>query len=851
MEIARLKAVVEIDDADFRRGLKEDAAALKTVEGEATKAGASVETFGKKIGSIDGSKLQAIGRNLSIGVTAPMVASASAAVMMASSTEEALSRVNVVFGSNAKAIDAWTRTAATGFGQSRAEALSAVGDFGALFTAMEIGQGQSAKMSQTMVQLAGDLASFKDVRPEEAMVALRAGLVGESEPLRRFGVNLSEAKIQAEALKMGLISVKGEALDPSAKAQAAYNIILRETKTAQGDYNRTSDSLANTMRTMKAELSDTAAAFGKELIPAVKDALGVARDLLHTFNALPDPMKKAAGAGALFVASLGPLLSGAGMVAKIAGMFGGGGAAATGGAGLAGAGVGLGAGGIVLGGAAAVGAGAGVYSALPKELQGILKWAAPALPAGSVELAEGAARFFRGKKGAPGGGSSGTPAAAMAAGGAPAYDAIGGTGNAVIDPKELKLRSQAGDAEFAFRMQQSTNAAARGPEQMQAQREAATGVPLLTARAKEFADDAAKLAPKIRESAEANKQYWALKRDEANLIEQANKLQREAVKEVADNQKKAAEAGKQQTDNVRKFQDMAFREQMAQAADRASLAVEGQEAAGKYVEMTYAIIPREEQIAAEIKQLLPLTKTSWDAALRVQELRSEHAGLERTLSQAQRLAQEEATRNEKKAADEAKKAAEANKRQLQERASSLKQISEQVVSAFKAMNADRINSQVATDRFQEAKLANNPFLSRQQKAAEMNRLLTAEIYEKSRRVQGESYTERMDRQTDVQGLFGKVVENLGGFQRLGRRGSAQLLGQFNQLQEMAERNPVTSRAVTESQQAARQAAALAPKPMVMQLFLGDGQMSPEKLWKAFQQFQERMSRESGMIGAAG
>jgi hypothetical protein len=179
-------------------------------------------------------------------------------------------------------------------------------------------------MSKRLVTLAGDLASFNNVDPAEALDALRSGLTGETEPLKRFGVNINQAALNAKALSLGLVkssadmgkvrvaqlrltvaqaaavkvgkdakatdldrkkaisavrqaeaalatTMQGKVpqLNAAQKAQAAYALILEQTKTAQGDFTRTSGGLANQQRILSAQWTDMKAKVGGVLLPAV------------------------------------------------------------------------------------------------------------------------------------------------------------------------------------------------------------------------------------------------------------------------------------------------------------------------------------------------------------------------------------------------------------------------------------------------------------------------------------------------------------------------------------------------------------------------------------------------------
>ena len=208
-------------------------------------------------------------------------------IQAASSLAEAMSKVGVVFDQDAVKVRSFADSAAEAIGQSELQALQATGTFGNLFVSMGLGTGVAADMSISIVKLASDLASFNDVEPTDALDALRSGLVGETEPLRRFGVNLNDATLKQKALELGLIRSTKNALEPAVKAQAAYALIFEQTATAQGDFERTADSLANQQRSLTAQWADAKAELGEGLMPAMIGVAGVINDqLLPAWRAL-------------------------------------------------------------------------------------------------------------------------------------------------------------------------------------------------------------------------------------------------------------------------------------------------------------------------------------------------------------------------------------------------------------------------------------------------------------------------------------------------------------------------------------------------------------------------------------
>jgi hypothetical protein len=219
-------------------------------------------------------------KTMAIAGTAAAGAVAAASfklVQQASNLEESQSKVNTVFKNSAFIVDNFAKTSASSFGITKQAALEAAGTFGNLIQAFGIGEGQAANMSVTLVSLAADLASFNNTPIEEAIMALRSGLSGEAEPLKRFGVAINDVRLKQEAMNMGLYDGKG-ALDITAKTQAAYALILKDTNLAQGDFARTSEGFANQMRILKASLSDAATEVGMVLLPYFKDFVNFIND---------------------------------------------------------------------------------------------------------------------------------------------------------------------------------------------------------------------------------------------------------------------------------------------------------------------------------------------------------------------------------------------------------------------------------------------------------------------------------------------------------------------------------------------------------------------------------------------
>ena len=224
-------------------------------------------SFGSSAKKVIGGAMVAAGA-MAVGAIVGVGAALMSTIGPASDLNETVSKVQVVFGENAASVIAFGQSAASGLGMSENAALTAAGTYGNLFRSMGMTSQASSDMSVGLVTLAGDLASFNNMAPEEVLEKLRAGLTGETEPLKSLGVNINQAMIEAKALELGLWDGVG-AIDANAKATASYAMIMEQTSLAQGDFARTSGGLANQQRILSANITNLKASIGTALLPTV------------------------------------------------------------------------------------------------------------------------------------------------------------------------------------------------------------------------------------------------------------------------------------------------------------------------------------------------------------------------------------------------------------------------------------------------------------------------------------------------------------------------------------------------------------------------------------------------------
>jgi len=252
MASVNIPIISEFDAKGTQKAIKE----FQSLEGASAKA-----AFALKKAAIPATAAIA-------GIAAAIVPAISAA----SDLEESMSKVTVIFGDGAKAVQDFSKTAAKSMGQSEASVLAAAGTFGTFGKAAGLGGTDLATFSNKFTTLASDLASFNNTTPEEAINAIGSALRGEAEPMRKFGVLLNDATLKSEAMALGIYDGSG-ALTDQQKILAAQSAIYKQTSDAQGDFTRTSEGLANSSRVMSAQMDNLQASIGKALLPAVQAVL--------------------------------------------------------------------------------------------------------------------------------------------------------------------------------------------------------------------------------------------------------------------------------------------------------------------------------------------------------------------------------------------------------------------------------------------------------------------------------------------------------------------------------------------------------------------------------------------------
>lgn len=260
MAKAEIAAEASLETTKFQRGL------AKADKGVKKFAKSSIASVGRIAGAFAGVSL--VKSVLGLGTAAAETASKFEAVF-----GPAAAQMNEQIEELKKTIPATTM-----------EMQNALATFGQMARSFGLNEDAANMFSVQMVKMAGDLASFHNMRPEDVFLKLRAAISGEFEPLKQLGIVINETTLKQEALNKGIWDGNG-AMSAAQKALTTQSLLVQQMGTAQGDAAATADSAANKIKFLQTKLKDMGTEIGQTVLPAVVQMvewLGKAADIAKT-----------------------------------------------------------------------------------------------------------------------------------------------------------------------------------------------------------------------------------------------------------------------------------------------------------------------------------------------------------------------------------------------------------------------------------------------------------------------------------------------------------------------------------------------------------------------------------------
>ena len=217
---------------------------------------------------------------------------AKEALNFAKNAAEIQNKFNVVFKGMEKEANEWAETFAKSMGRATQDIKSFESSLGDVLKPLGFTTREAKDMSEQMVKLALDVASFNNRQDPEVIQAFVRALTGERESLKTLGIVISEADVKQEAYNAGLAQ-QGQELSRTAKALATVNLLHANSKDAQGDLIRTSESLVNIEKRKQAVYKDMMKQWGEKLIPLGKVWNKLLTSIYHTMTPLVSEYEKA------------------------------------------------------------------------------------------------------------------------------------------------------------------------------------------------------------------------------------------------------------------------------------------------------------------------------------------------------------------------------------------------------------------------------------------------------------------------------------------------------------------------------------------------------------------------------
>lgn len=223
--------------------------------------------------------------------------SVAAGVQRASDLAEQVDFSKIVMGDGFDAASKAADKLSNKFGVLRKDTLNVATTSASLAKNLGFTREEASGLGIDIAMLASDLSSAANTSFAQAATAIQAVFRGESDPIERFGVTITEAAVEAEALQSGLARTKEE-IDQTVKFQARWNLLIKQTADSQGNLSKTSNSFANVMRNVKGQGAEALTTIGEAFMPLAGNFARLAligattiRRLAEGFDTLMTPVK--------------------------------------------------------------------------------------------------------------------------------------------------------------------------------------------------------------------------------------------------------------------------------------------------------------------------------------------------------------------------------------------------------------------------------------------------------------------------------------------------------------------------------------------------------------------------------
>lgn len=276
---------------------------------------ADINSFSKNLSKVEkdfvraAKRIESVGKDLSIAVTAPLLAMGAAFAKSAADDAASVDRLKRVFGGAANEMEGFIKQVMKTIPETDDALRELTGTTQNFLTQLGIAPRAAVGMTETLTKLAADMAAFNHVDIGTALDALEKGLAGKTKGLQTLGVVISEQMVKQEAYRLGLAKV-GTELSQSATAHAALSLIMQKMGNQTGEAARTAGDASKSWAFFKQSIDNLSDSMGTVLIPVMSRVIGIATGAANRISEMGTTAKLTTVIFGGMAAAIGPLLLG-------------------------------------------------------------------------------------------------------------------------------------------------------------------------------------------------------------------------------------------------------------------------------------------------------------------------------------------------------------------------------------------------------------------------------------------------------------------------------------------------------------------------------------------------------------
>lgn len=139
--------------------------------------------------------------------------------------------------------------------------------------------------ASAFTKLGADMSSLFNVDYKSVMNNLQSGLIGQSRALYKYGIDITNATLQTYAYELGVEKAVSE-MTQAEKMQLRMIAILDQSKVAWGDQANTINSLSNSIRQFKNNISEAGQILGQLFVPILSKVMPIVNGLVIAIKRL-------------------------------------------------------------------------------------------------------------------------------------------------------------------------------------------------------------------------------------------------------------------------------------------------------------------------------------------------------------------------------------------------------------------------------------------------------------------------------------------------------------------------------------------------------------------------------------